>query len=177
MKANPFSRCVLSTAPLLVATACASSTPPISPQASMATTANAKSNVPNPGPTSGTITVSADIRAACGISDEDAYFMFDSAALENNDISPLDAIARCFTVGPLKGRAMRLVGHADPRGSSEYNLVLGQRRADSVEGYLDRHGVGHSHLATTSRGSMDATGHDEASWIRDRRVDVMLGSG
>jgi peptidoglycan-associated lipoprotein len=117
------------------------------------------------------------LRVACGISDDDAYFIFDSAALENNDISPLDAIARCFTVGPLKGRAMRLVGHADPRGSSEYNLVLGQRRADSVEGYLDRHGVGHSHLATTSRGSMDATGHDEASWTRDRRVDVTLGSG
>lgn len=137
MTANPFSRRGLSTvpllAPLLVATACASSRPAIAPQAPMATTADAKSNVPNPVPTSGTIAVSADIRAACGISDEDAYFTFDSAALENKDISPLDAIARCFTVGPLKGRGMRLVGHADPRGSSEYNLVLGQRRADSVE--------------------------------------------
>ncbi|MGO9837931.1 MAG: OmpA family protein [Polyangiaceae bacterium] len=143
----------------------------------MATTADAKSNVPNPVPTSGTIAVSADIRAACGISDEDAYFTFDSAALENKDISPLDAIARCFTVGPLKGRGMRLVGHADPRGSSEYKPGAGAAPRRLRRGYLDRHGVAHSHLATTSRGSMDATGHDEATWTRDRRVDVMLGSG
>ncbi len=181
MTANPFSRRGLSTvpllAPLLVATACASSRPAIAPQAPMATTADAKSNVPNPVPTSGTIAVSADIRAACGISDEDAYFTFDSAALENKDISPLDAIARCFTVGPLKGRGMRLVGHADPRGSSEYKPGAGAAPRRLRRGYLDRHGVAHSHLATTSRGSMDATGHDEATWTRDRRVDVMLGSG
>ena len=43
--------------------------------------------------------------------------------------------------GPLAGRSMHLVGHADPRGPSEYNMALGQRRADSVDGYIDRRGV------------------------------------
>jgi peptidoglycan-associated lipoprotein len=142
-----------------------------------ATNAAATSNLANRPPTSGTIAVSADIRSACGISDEEAYFTFDSASLESKDISPLNALAKCFPVGPLKGRSMRLVGHADPRGSSEYNLVLGQRRADSVGGYLDHHGLTRSQVETTSRGSMDATGSDDAGWTRDRRVDVMLGSG
>jgi peptidoglycan-associated lipoprotein len=182
MKKNLLSQHASSAIPLfaalLTATACATAKPVEPPRSpSIATNAGTRSNLPNPAPTTGTIAVSADIRAACGISDEDAYFAFDSAALEGKDISPLDAIARCFTVGPLKGRSMRLVGHADPRGSSEYNLVLGQRRADSVEGYLDHHGVTRSHVETTSRGSMDATGNDETGWTRDRRVDVMLGSG
>ncbi|MGO9834057.1 MAG: OmpA family protein [Polyangiaceae bacterium] len=180
MKANLLSRYASSTVPFLVpllaATACATAKP-AERSPSTATNASTSSNLPAPPPTTGTIAVSADIRTACGISDQDAYFPFDSAALENKDVGPLDAIAKCFTVGPLRGRSMRLVGHADPRGSSEYNLVLGQRRADSVEGYLDHHGLTRSHVETTSRGAMDATGSDEAGWTRDRRVDVMLGSG
>jgi len=159
-------------------TACGAAKPVEARSPTTATNAAAaQPSEPNPAPTTGTIAVAADIRAACGISDEDAYFPFDSAALESKDIGPLNAIAKCFTTGPLKGRSMRLVGHADPRGSSEYNLVLGQRRADSVGGYLDHHGLAHSRVETTSRGSMDATGSDDAGWTRDRRVDVILGSG
>ena len=126
--------------------------------------------------TTGVVSISDEIRRACGIADQDAYFSFDSSRLLSTDISPLDAVARCFTSGPLKGKSLRLVGHADPRGSSEYNLTLGQGRADSVEGYLSGHGLGRGHMATTSRGSYDATGTDEAGWAKDRRVDVMLGS-
>jgi len=121
------------------------------------------------------ITVSDEIRRACGLSEHDAYFPYDSAALESQDIAPLTSIARCFTVGPLTGRTMVLVGRADPRGPSDYNLSLGQRRADSVERYLDRHGVDRTKIDTSSRGAMDATGSDEAGWAKDRRVDVMLG--
>jgi|HubBroStandDraft_4_1064222.scaffolds.fasta_scaffold34857_2 peptidoglycan-associated lipoprotein len=185
MKANLLPRCALTVVPLIAAlaaaTGCASTKPAVPPAQSPAATGGdaqlSPSPPPNPPPTSGTISLSADIRAACGISDEDAYFAFDSATIESQDVRPLDAVARCFTTGPLKGRSMRLVGHADPRGSSEYNLVLGQRRADSVEGYLDHHGIAHSRVETTSRGSMDATGHDETGWTRDRRVDVVLGNG
>jgi peptidoglycan-associated lipoprotein len=121
------------------------------------------------------ITVSDEIRRACGLSDQDAYFPYDSSALESQDIAPLTSIARCFSAGPLKGRTMVLVGRADPRGPSDYNLSLGQRRADSVEMYLDRHGVDRTKMDTSSRGAMDATGSDEAGWAKDRRVDVMLG--
>jgi peptidoglycan-associated lipoprotein len=127
-------------------------------------------------PTSGTVAISEEIRRACGIADQDAYFAFDSSTILTMDVAPLSAVARCFSAGPLKGRSMRLVGHADPRGSSEYNLTLGQGRADSVQGYLDRHGVERSRIGTTSRGAIDATGTDESGWAHDRRVDVMLGS-
>ena len=70
---------------------------------------------------------------------------------------------------------MRLIGHADPRGPSEYNMTLGQRRADSVDAYIGRRGVQRSRIVTTSRGAMDATGQDETGWAHDRRVEVQLG--
>jgi peptidoglycan-associated lipoprotein len=125
--------------------------------------------------TRGVVSISDEIRRACGIADEDAYFAFDSSTILATDITPLDAVAQCFTTGPLKGRSLRLVGHADPRGSSDYNLTLGQGRADSVQGYLSRHGLERGRTATTSRGSYDATGTDETGWTKDRRVDVVLG--
>jgi peptidoglycan-associated lipoprotein len=103
-----------------------------------------------------------------------ARFAFDSANIKPDAAAALDAVARCFSRGPLAGKSMRLVGHADPRGETDYNLGLGQRRAGSVASYIGQHGVAASHLATTSRGAFDATGTDEDGWARDRRVDVLL---
>ncbi|HTQ07657.1 MAG TPA: OmpA family protein [Polyangiaceae bacterium] len=127
-------------------------------------------------PTRSNINISDDIRKACGINDADAYFAFDSANVRPQDQAILQKLASCFSTGPLKGRTMRLVGHADPRGDEEYNMVLGGRRADNVKGAIVNAGLASSKIATTSRGEMDATGTDEAGWEKDRRVDVMLGS-
>jgi peptidoglycan-associated lipoprotein len=169
---------VLTFASMALVTACAGSKP--ATQGAISPVTGSQSASPfssqNGVPTSGTVSISEEIRRACGIADQDAYFAFDSTTILSADITPLDAVARCFTVGPLKGRAMRLVGHADPRGSSDYNMTLGQGRADAVERYFDRHGLGHSRIATTSRGAIDASGTDESGWAHDRRVDVMLGS-
>jgi peptidoglycan-associated lipoprotein len=170
---------VLSVAAVSLLVACAESKPASAGASSPvgASKTTAPSNVqPAQVPTTGTVAISEEVRRACGISDEDAYFAFDSSTILSVDITPLNAVARCFTVGPLKGRSLRLVGHADPRGSSEYNMTLGQGRADSVQGYLGRHGVSHSQLGTSSRGAMDASGTSESGWAHDRRVDVMLGS-
>jgi peptidoglycan-associated lipoprotein len=174
---------VLSIAPLLLSAACAGAQPPVAIVPSTPTlrigprpAASSIATLSSVEPTSGTISISDEIRALCGIPTEDAFFAFDSAAIESTDIAPLDAVAQCFTKGPLAGRPMRLVGHADPRGPSEYNMALGQRRADSVEGYIDRRGVQRARIGTTSRGAIDATGHDEGGWAHDRRVDVQLGS-
>ena len=125
-------------------------------------------------PTASNISIAPDVLRACQIPDGDAYFPFDSAHLTTSDFSPLDAVAKCFTSGPLAGRKMHLVGHADPRGLMDYNLTLGQSRADSVAIYLVARGLNPLQATTTSRGAMDATGTDEASWARDRRVDVLL---
>ena len=83
-------------------------------------------------PTASNIHIAEEILRACNIPDADAYFAFDSSHLTAFDAGPLDAVATCFSRGPLAGRAMRLVGHADPRGASEYNIMLGQSRADAV---------------------------------------------
>jgi peptidoglycan-associated lipoprotein len=121
-----------------------------------------------------TVTISDEIRSKCGIPDEDAYFAFDSAAVRSQDRSPLDLVATCFTQGPLKGHEVKLVGRADPRGGSDYNMTLGQSRADAVGSYLVGHGMPKSKALSTSRGAMDAIGSNESGWQRDRRVDVML---
>lgn len=127
-------------------------------------------------PSRSNINISEDIRKACGISDAEAFFAYDSANVRPQDKAVLQKLANCFSTGPLKGRQMRLVGHADPRGDEEYNMTLGNRRADNVKSAIVEAGLAAAQIATSSRGEMDATGTDEASWEKDRRVDVMLGT-
>lgn len=71
---------------------------------------------------------------------------------------------------------MHLVGHADPRGDDAYNLTLGGSRADSVKKFIVDEGLSSSKVSTSSRGEMDATGTNEATWTSDRRVDILAGS-
>jgi peptidoglycan-associated lipoprotein len=131
---------------------------------------------PGDNPNKSQINISDEIKKACGISDSDAYFEFDSANIRPQDQKVLQQLADCFSKGPLKGREMRLVGHADPRGEPEYNMVLGSRRADNVKNQIAQKGLTAEKIATSSRGEMDSSGTDEASWARDRRVDVVLGN-
>lgn len=156
-----------------------SAPPPIAPAAGPPTTeAQATPSAPHarPSDTSGTISISDEIRKACGISDEDAYFAFDSARIDSRATNVLSQVAKCFETGPLAGKKLNLVGRADPRGESEYNMVLGGQRASAVSGELQKLGLSQSKISWTSRGEMDAKGTDEASWALDRRVDVLLGS-
>jgi peptidoglycan-associated lipoprotein len=120
------------------------------------------------------LNISPDIRRLCGISEAEALFDFDSATVRKGDHPVLDKLVQCFTSGPLAGRTMRLVGHADPRGDDEYNVALGGRRSSNVKSYLVSLNLKESQAETTSRGEMDATGTDEASWSKDRRVDIVL---
>lgn len=122
------------------------------------------------------VNVSDELLTKCqiqfGNADRAPKFDFDEASLLPEDRDILEQVAKCVTVGPMKGRKLSLVGRADPRGETEYNLLLGQNRADTVRDYLSHLGVGEEHLAQTSRGELDAEGTDEASWARDRRVDI-----
>ena len=153
--------------------------PPAAPsgntEAPIATPAPAPQK-PDDDATKGQINISDEIRKACGISDAEAYFDFDSANVQPAARATLSKLAKCFTDGPLKGRKMNLVGHADQRGEEEYNMVLGGKRADNVKGFLVSVGLPDAQAMTTSRGEMDATGTDEASWAKDRRVDVVLAN-
>jgi len=141
----------------------------------MPTPSSTANTLQQKSPQRGLVMIAAEIRRACGLSDKDAYFDFDSAQLDGADKTILQKVAVCFESGPLAGRTMRLIGHADPRGDSEYNMVLGGSRADNVKQYLESRGLPGNRLATTSRGELDAMGRDEDTWAHDRRVDLLLG--
>ncbi len=125
-------------------------------------------------PSRSSVNISDEIKKACGLTDKEAFFDFDSAAVKDSSTGVLKKLATCFATGALKGRTMLLVGHADPRGDSEYNMVLGGRRAENVKLFLGKAGLAAQQMTTNSRGAMDATGTDEASYAKDRRVDVLL---
>jgi peptidoglycan-associated lipoprotein len=124
------------------------------------------------------LALSGDVVAMCGIKAQsttaNAAFDYNKDELTPEDRGVLDQLATCLTSGALKGKAVALIGRADPRGTEEYNLGLGSRRAASVSSYLERLGVGQPQLAVSTRGALDATGTDETGWSKDRRVDVQL---
>lgn len=126
------------------------------------------------------LAVSDAIAQACGIVPRPdgrtvaPAFDYDSAALHQEDRELLAQIAKCLTDGALKGRAVALIGRADPRGEQEYNMTLGVSRADTVRRYMVDLGVGRERMRATSRGELDATGTNEEGWAKDRRVDVEL---
>lgn len=128
-------------------------------------------------PVSPSLAVSPDIAAACGIqAAPNPKFDYDQDELTEADRAVLATLATCLTTGALKGRNVLMIGRADPRGTEEYNLGLGSRRAHSVGQYLVRLGVVQAQLEVTTRGALDATGTDEATWRQDRRVDVQLAT-
>ena len=146
-------------------------TPPPQPTAQTNTTAA-------PKPEQMAVNVDSDIIKACNLkftNVEDApKFDYDSDDLTPAEKDVLSAIAKCMTTGPLKGRAVDLVGRADPRGESEYNMTLGARRARHVHNFMGTMGVPSDKMFDTSRGELDASGKDESGWRLDRRVDVKL---
>jgi peptidoglycan-associated lipoprotein len=124
-------------------------------------------------PTTGSVHIDDRIIQACGDLPT-PHFAFDSASIAGDAATTLHAVARCFVEGPLRGREARLVGHADPRGPTDYNLVLGQERAQSVAGFLARSGLDSARVTTMSKGEFAATGTDEEGWAHDRRVEILL---
>lgn len=124
------------------------------------------------------VNVDDQILKACNLKfaniEEAPKFDFDSEQLSDQEKAVLEQVAKCLTTGPLKGRAVDLVGRADPRGETEYNMTLGAKRARAAHNFLSGLGVANDKLFDTSRGELDATGTDEQGWRRDRRVDVKL---
>lgn len=100
------------------------------------------------------------------------YYAFDVDAVPEADKPMLQAHAKYLSEHP--NRKVELSGNADERGSNEYNLALGQRRADGVKKLLELGGAQASQLTTVSYGEEKpkATGHDEASWSQNRRTDI-----
>lgn len=122
------------------------------------------------------LAVSSEIARACHLQAQRATpeFAFDSTDIVAEDKELLGALAKCMAEGALRGKNVELTGRTDPRGEAEYNMSLGETRADSVRRYLHDLGVASTRLRATSRGEIDASGVDESSWAHDRRVDIDL---
>jgi peptidoglycan-associated lipoprotein len=101
------------------------------------------------------------------------YFDFDSYTVSDQYQSLLQAHAQYLKSHP--ERHVLLQGNTDERGTSEYNLALGQRRAEAVRRALSLMGVPDSQMEAVSLGKEKpvALGHDEASWAQNRRVDIV----
>jgi peptidoglycan-associated lipoprotein len=143
-------------------------------------TTTTTSGVPRPEASLETpgLRVSEEIARACALPKQEyaPSFDYDSASIGDQDRTVLAVIAKCVSEGPLKGRGLALTGRADPRGEPEYNMSLGESRADSVTRYLHDLGVKSDRLRATSRGELDAVGTDEGTWAHDRRVDIDLAN-
>jgi len=100
------------------------------------------------------------------------YFPFDVSAVQDMDKPVVEAHAKYLSEH--SDRNVRLEGNADERGSNEYNLALGQRRAESVKKMMILGGASASQIETISYGEEKpvGTGHDESSWSQNRRTDI-----
>jgi peptidoglycan-associated lipoprotein len=101
------------------------------------------------------------------------YFDFDSAEIKGEGTDIVAAHAK-YLAGHT-GTRVRLEGHTDERGSREYNIGLGERRAQAVRRALLLQGAADGQISTVSYGEERpaAAGHDEASWAKNRRVEIV----
>lgn len=100
------------------------------------------------------------------------YFPFDVDAVQPNDRATVQAHGEYL--GKNASAKVRVEGNADERGSSEYNLALGQRRANNVKKLLILSGAKSSQITTVSYGEEKprCTEHNEACWSQNRRADI-----
>lgn len=105
------------------------------------------------------------------------HFDFDKSDIRPEDRLTLDRKAAILGVN--SDLRLRISGHADERGSDEYNLALGTRRASSVKTYLANKGIDSGRLEVVSYGEEQpiASGHDEDSWFQNRRAEFDVTAG
>ncbi|MGB0224123.1 MULTISPECIES: peptidoglycan-associated lipoprotein Pal [unclassified Marinobacterium] len=104
------------------------------------------------------------------------YFDFDQAVVKQEGFSDLEAHAKYLSNNP--GATVRLEGHADERGTREYNIALGEQRANAVARLLMVNGAGSNQIETISYGEEKPAmlGHTEAEWALNRRVELSYTS-
>ncbi len=98
------------------------------------------------------------------------YFEYDRSVLNPDDLASLEMHAGILRDNP--DRSVVIEGHCDERGTREYNLALGERRADAIRSFLISAGASPRQAETVSYGEErpEDPGHDEAAWARNRRA-------
>jgi len=111
---------------------------------------------------------------------EDAYFDYDKHTLRPDAIKTLEADSSELRdiLKDYPDYKLTIEGHCDERGSAEYNMALGQERADSAKAYLVQVGIPSAQLATVSYGKEKPAcdEHDEACWQKNRRIHIVADS-
>jgi peptidoglycan-associated lipoprotein len=105
------------------------------------------------------------------------YFELDKAELSAEAKETLRKAAQWLTQAPNRSIAFRIEGNCDPRGTEEYNIGLGERRAQAAREFLVAAGVEMQRIQTVSFGEEKAGGSDDGSWAKDRRDDFIYVSG
>lgn len=105
---------------------------------------------------------------------ETVYFDYDSAQIKDSEIAKIQTAAKYLIEN--SRIQCELEGHCDERGSNEYNLSLGERRAQAVRANLIGLGIEAGRLHTKSYGEEKPVdpGHDESAWRKNRRVEFAL---
>ena len=135
--------------------------------ATPARTSDSADRRPSSATTASTASTGGD-SGGCAL--ESVYFAYDSNNIDGSSRSALANDAACLRARP--EQSVILVGGADERGTEEYNLSLGDRRARAVRTYLTDSGVENDRMSVSTMGEEWASGTDEASMARDRRVDA-----
>ena len=138
-----------------------------------------------PGPVTGTDTTgghesnSADLHKgwledAQALKAETVYFDFDSSVIKASEKPKAAAVADYLKAN--KGKAVRVEGNCDERGTEEYNRALGDRRAQALREELIRLGIGPTEVDTISFGKdkPEDPGHDESAWRKNRRDEFVV---
>jgi len=107
------------------------------------------------------------------LSNRTVYFEFDKSEIQSEDRPILEAHAKYLSENP--SASVTLEGHADERGTREYNMGLGERRANAVRQFVSLLGASGQQLRTISYGEERpaAMGHNEEAWALNRRVEII----
>lgn len=117
---------------------------------------------------------SAEVAAAVGTM---IHFDFNKSDIRSDDQATLDYKAKILLANA--GLTIRINGYADERGSDEYNLALGMRRATAAKRYLVNKGAPDARVTTFSYGESDPIdpGHNEEAWAKNRRAQFQILTG
>ena len=143
------------------------------------------SPAPAPAPTASTSTPSVRSSSSASVSGtptrtsyampaaRSVYYEFDRAEIKSEGVKTIEANAQYLRAHP--ETKVKVEGNADERGSREYNLALGQRRADAVSKRMTLLGIPADRIEAVSFGKEKpkATGHDESAWSENRRSDIV----
>jgi len=117
--------------------------------------------------------VGTDDTSGLALADRTVYFAFDSTEIDASGQAIVARFAKYLAAHPTA--KIRLEGHADERGTREYNVGLGERRGNAVQSALINGGASAAQISVVSYGEERPAdpGHDEGAWAKNRRVEIV----